>query len=887
MNPLPIDAILPELLGIIQNHPNTILHAPPGAGKTTRVPLALMDIIPPEAGRIVMLEPRRIAAASAARWMARILGEEAGQTVGYSIRFESRVSSATRVEVVTEGILTRRIQNDPLLEGVGMVIFDEFHERSIQADMGLALSLDVQRQVRPELKILVMSATLDVAPLARLMGDAPVVGSAGRSFPVEEVYLEERSHERLPGRMAAAIQRALRETEGDILAFLPGSGEIRSCASLLAGGVQVDKGFLVHQLYGDLPFEEQQRAIQPGRMRKVVLATSIAETSLTIEGVRAVIDSGLSRRLRFDPASGMNRLVTVRESASSAEQRKGRGGRLGPGVCYRLFSRHTLSAMTPHTPPEILDTDLSPLVLELAAWGVDDPGTLTWLDPPPAAALAVARQLLTDMGALNIQGRITPLGGLMIRLPLHPRLGRLLLRARELGCPRLGCGLAALVSERDIFRTASAERPLLVGPSDILERLECLHAWRRGSSGGQRAEEAGLKAVERVARQLERLVAPSMSDERREMRDERREGLVTPFNARDVEVDQEEATALLLRPSLNPHPSTDFAVDLDEATARLLLAAYPDRLARRRGDEEGRYLLASGRGARLSPRSVARKAEIIVAVDVDGGGQGEGIIHLASEVGQGVLRQECAGLIEKRSEIAWSEREKRAVAVKEERIGALKLSSAPYTPTHEELCPVILEAVRASRLELLDMGEPVRRLQGRVALLRRALPEEGWPDLTDGNLLETLEEWLAPHLEGVRTAQQLRALDVAALLTGLLDYRSRLILDELAPTHLDVPSGSRIRLDYAAGDWPVLAVKLQELFGLEDTPTIARGRVGVLLHLLSPAGRPIQVTRDLKGFWNGAYHEVKKELKGRYPRHPWPDDPWSARPTRRVKPRGT
>ncbi|WP_223922455.1 ATP-dependent helicase HrpB [Geobacter sp. AOG2] len=842
MSPLPIDVVLPGLLATIRNHPNTVLHAPTGAGKTTRVPLALLDVIPPEAGRIVMLEPRRIAAVSAARWMARTLGEEAGRTVGYSIRFESRVSPATRVEVVTEGILTRRIQNDPLLEGVGMVIFDEFHERSIQADLGLALCLDVQRQVRPDLKILVMSATLDVEPLAHLMGDAPVVSSAGRSFPVEEIYLDERSRERLPDRMAAAVHRVVRETGGDVLAFLPGSGEIRTCASLLAGSGLAERGVAVHQLYGDLPFEEQQRAIQPGRQRKVVLATSIAETSLTIEGVRAVIDSGLSRRLRFDPASGMNRLVTVRESASSAEQRKGRAGRLGPGVCYRLFSRHTLSAMTPHTPPEILDTDLSPLVLELAAWGVHDPDTLAWLDPPPAAALAVGRRLLAALGAFDPQQRITPLGGMMVRLPLHPRLSRLLLRAGELGCPRLGCDLAALVSERDILRTAGNGHAPRVGPSDIVERLEYLHAWRRGGSGGPGADAAALKAVERVSRQLERLVTPTAGEDKR--------------------------------------------VDLDEAVARLLLAAYPDRPARRRGDDEGRYLLASGRGARLSPRSVTRKAEYLVAVDVDGGGQGEGIIHLASEVGEDILRQECAGLIVQRNEIVWSERDKRVVAVREERLGELRLSSAPYTPRGEEACPVVLEAVRASRLGLLDMGEPVRRLQGRVALLRTALPEEGWPDLSDGNLIETLEEWLAPHLEGVRTAQQVRALPVAPLLLGLLDYRSQRLLDELAPTHLEVPSGSRIRLDYSAGDCPVLAVKLQELFGLADTPAIARGRVAVLLHLLSPAGRPIQVTRDLKGFWNGAYHEVKKELKGRYPKHPWPDDPWSAQPTRRAKPRG-
>ena len=838
--PLPIDAILPRLLQTARTSPCIVVHAPPGAGKTTRVPLALLEITPPEAGRIVMLEPRRIAAAAAARWMARTLGEEAGQTVGYSIRFESRVSPATRVEVVTEGILTRRIQNDPLLEGVGMVIFDEFHERSIQADLGLALCLDVQRQVRPDLKILVMSATLDVEPLARLMGGAPVISSAGRSFPVEEVYLEERRPERLPDRMVAAVRQVVRETEGDVLAFLPGSGEIRTCASLLAGGL-AEKNIAVHQLYGDLPFDEQQRAIQPGRQRKVVLATSIAETSLTIEGVRAVIDSGLSRRLRFDPASGMNRLVTVRESASSAEQRKGRAGRLGPGVCYRLFSRHTHSAMTPHTPPEILDTDLSPLVLELAAWGVHDPHGLAWLDPPPAAALAVGRRLLADLGAFDAQGHITPLGRAMIRLPLHPRLSRLLLRASELGCPRLGCDLAALVSERDIFRTANAGCAPRVGPSDIVERLECLRAWRSGRPGEERADAAALKAVERVSRQLERLLASAAG----------RDGMV----------------------------------DEEEKVARLLLAAYPDRLARRRGDGDGRYLLAGGRGARLSPRSVARKAEFIVAVDVDGGGQGEGIIHLASEVGEELLRQECAGLIVRRNAIVWNEREKRAVAAREECIGALRLSSAPYTPGSEELRPVILEAVRASRLELLDMGDAVRRLQGRVALLRRALPEDGWPDLSDKNLLETLEEWLGPHLEGVRTAQQVRALDIVPLLLGLLDYRSQRLLDELAPTHLEVPSGSRIRLDYAAGDAPVLAVKLQELFGLADTPTIARGRVGVLLHLLSPAGRPIQVTRDLKGFWNNVYHEVKKELKGRYPKHPWPDDPWSAQPTRRAKPR--
>lgn len=841
MQPLPIDQILPELIRTLRNHPNTVLHAPPGAGKTTRVPMALLDIVPPEAGRIVMLEPRRLAAVSASRWMAAALGEEVGQTVGYSIRFDSRVSAATRIEVVTEGILTRRIQNDPLLEGIGMVIFDEFHERSIHADLGLALCLDVQRQVRPDLRLLVMSATLDVAPLARLL-DAPVIGSAGRSFPVEEIYLEGHDRSPLPQRMAAAVLRALREQEGDLLVFLPGSGEIRACASRLAETGLAERGITVHQLYGDLPFDEQQRAILPGRRRKVVLATSIAETSLTIEGVRVVIDSGLSRRLRFDPAGGINRLVTVRESRASAEQRKGRAGRLAPGVCYRLFSRHTFNAMTPHTPPEVLEADLAPLVLELAAWGVGDPFALSWLDPPPVAPLAVAGQLLVQLAALDSAGRITPLGSAMARLPLHPRLARLLLRAEELGCTRLGCDVAALVSERDIFRGGSAAVAPSAGASDICERLECLHARSSGAAGGGRGAPAAIQGVERVARQLQRLLGPAKVD--------------------------------------------DASLDPDDAVSRLLLAAYPDRLARRRESGEGCYLLAGGRGARLSPRSVACNAEYIVAVDVDGGGLGEGVIHLASPVSVEMVRRECAAMIVRHAEIAWSDRDGRVVAAREERIGALRLSSAPCTPSGGELLPVIVAAVRASNLGLLDMNDSVRRLQGRVALLRLAMPEEGWPDLSDGRLLETLEEWLTPHLEGVRNAQHLGALDVAVALRGTLEYRRQRLLDELAPTHLEVPSGSRIRIDYGSGDAPVLAVKLQELFGLAETPTVAAGRVAVVLHLLSPAGRPIQVTRDLKGFWNGAYHEVKRELKGRYPRHPWPDDPWSAKPTRRAKPRG-
>lgn len=839
MNQLPIRNILPELVSAVRRHPNVLLCAPPGAGKTTCVPLELLKLFPLDAGRIIMLEPRRIAAVSAARWMARTLGEEAGQTVGYSIRFESRTSAATRIEVVTEGILTRRIQNDPLLDGVAMVIFDEFHERSIHADLGLALCLDLQ-QVRDDLKILVMSATLDVAPLAAMLDNAPVINSEGRSFPVEEIYLDDQVDSRLPERMTAAIHRALNETEGDVLAFLPGSGEIRACAARLAESGVTNRRVTVCQLYGDLPFNEQQKAIQPGGQRKVVLATSIAETSLTIEGVKVVIDCGVSRRMQFDPARGMNRLVTLRESRASAEQRKGRAGRLAPGVCYRLFSRHTLNAMIPHTPPEIRETDLSPLLLELSAWGTLDPLALRWLDAPPAAAMAAAGTLLVELDALDENGRITPQGREMMRLPLHPRLARLLLRSRELNCCRLGCDLAALLSERDFVRISRADRVILASHSDVSDRLDALRNWREHGKGVVSLDPSALKNVERVVGQLARLVKCPLQKE----------------------------------------PE---ACD-DDLISRLLLSAYPDRVARRRFGGADGYLLANGRGARLSPGSSVRGAEYIVAVALDGGSQTEAVIHLAADVAENIIRDERAAHIVREASVCWSERDGRVVATRLEKLGAVQLSSETFVPDASQLVPAVIAAVRDSGLALLTLDDTVRSLQGRVSLMKAAFPEREWPDFSDGALLATLEEWLAPHIAGVNNSKRLAQLDVAGLLRQQLDYRQQRELDQLAPTHLTVPSGSRIRLDYTA-ESPVLAVKLQELFGLRETPSIAEGRVMVLLHLLSPAGRPIQVTRDLKGFWDGAYQQVRKELKGRYPKHPWPDDPWSALPTRRLKPR--
>ncbi|WP_173199485.1 ATP-dependent helicase HrpB [Geobacter sp. SVR] len=842
---LPIDEVLPELLSTLRSRTACVLQAPPGAGKTTRVPLALLDLIPPEAGRIVMLEPRRLAAVNAAGWMASFLGERVGETVGYSIRFDSRVSTSTRIEVVTEGILTRRIQSDPLLEGVAAVIFDEFHERSFQADLGLALCLDVQRQVRDDLRILVMSATLECEPLARLLGNAPVITSKGRTFPVEEVFLEDQPRGPLPPRMAAAIGRALAETGGDILAFLPGAGEIRSCALRLEEMGLPGRGIAVLPLYGDLPFDRQQAAIQPGPQRRVVLATSIAETSLTIEGIETVVDSGLSRRLRHDLSSGINRLVTVRESRASAEQRKGRAGRLAPGVCYRLFSRHTYSAMVPQTPAEILEMDLAPLVLELSAWGMTEPSQLSWLDPPPAAALAAARRLLSELSAVDEAGRITATGRAMAGLPLHPRLARLLVRSKEIGCPELGCDLAALLSERDIVRRGPAGLYASGHMPDIGERLRLLREWRSSGRGPSIADSGALAAVERVSRQL-----------------------------------------LKLQGNISRQPVGN---EQDGPVSRLLLSAYPDRVGMLRANDGTRYLMANGRGARLADALSAIPEILLVAVAVDGGEQGEqgeGLIHLAAPVSEEVLRSELADRIERKDSVSWDSREGRVIAVRQECLGALQLSSRAFAPPAESLVPVIVEVVRASLLGLLTRADGFYQFQARVMMLRRMFPADGWPDLSDTALLDTLDIWLAPALGGIRTAQQLAAVDCTTALGTALDYRQRQALEQLAPTHLTVPSGSRIRIDYCAGELPVLAVKLQELFGLAETPTVAAGRVAVLLHLLSPAGRPLQVTGDLKGFWDGSYHQVKKEMKGRYPKHPWPDDPWSAPPTRRAKPRG-
>ena len=804
-NRLPIDDILPELLATLQSSPNVVLSAPPGAGKTTRVPLALLEMIPPEAGTIIMLEPRRIAAASAARYMAQTLGEPVGQTVGYAIRFERKVSSRTRIEVVTEGILTRRLQDDPGLSGVACVIFDEFHERSINADLGLALCIEAQSALRPDLKLLVMSATLECGPLAALLGNAPMVASQGRSFPVELHYLPSTDRQPLPRRMAGAIRQALAEQQGDLLAFLPGSGEIRAVQRELEGL----GGVLICPLYGDLPFEQQQRAILPGPERRVVLATNIAETSLTIDGVRIVVDCGLSRRLQLDPSTGLERLVTVRASKASALQRAGRAGRTAPGVCYRLYNEQTFQAMTAFSPAEILTADLAPLLLELAAWGIrvdygdsrdvssTVPG-IKWLDPPPAAHLAAAGELLQLLGAVSGEGQITPLGRRMVRLPVHPRLGRLLLEAETRGLLPAACRFAAQLSNR-----ATA------GP-----------------------------ALERTERQLLQLMGQR-------------------------------------------GPTATGPAD-DGLMAPLYLAAWPDRIAQRRTGEQDRYLLASGRGALLS-RTCTCRAGLGVALQVDGGTGAEGVIHQLAAVTPEQLRQTLPQLLVRQRQVGWDETAGRVVAAEQERIGSLVLASRQVAASDEEALPLLLEQVARRGVASLNWSGAARQLQGRVGCAARLLPEEGWPDLSDPQLNSRLADWLGPQLAGVRSWQDIQKVDLQQALQQALGWRLAQTLDSVAPTHLQVPSGRRAALDYTVEEGPVLAVKLQELFGMADSPAVCRGRLAVLVHLLSPAGHPVAVTRDLQGFWQRGYPEVRKELRGRYPKHPWPDDPWNAPATHRTK----
>lgn len=826
MSRLPIDATLPALKVALGAGRRLVLQAPPGAGKTTRVPLALLGEPWLAGRRILMLEPRRLAARAAAARMAALLGEPVGGTVGYRVRFEQNICAHTRIEVLTEGILTRRLQSDPELEGVGLVIFDEFHERHLHGDLALALCLDVMQALREDLALVIMSATLDAEAIGRWL-DAPVLKSEGRSWPVELRHAPLQNQPDPGAAVAQAVRRALDETAGDVLAFLPGAGEIQRAAELLQ-----DAPVQLHALYGDLPLDAQQRAIAPdaeGR-RKVVLATNIAESSLTIEGVRVVVDSGWARVPRFDPNTAFTRLEPVRISRASAEQRAGRAGRLAPGVCYRLWSEGVQRGLIPHHPPEILHADLAPLALELARWGVQDAADLRWLDAPPAGALAQARDLLMQLEALDAGGRLTALGRQMADWPLHPRLSHMLLRARTRGLDALACDAAALLSERDVLRGQRRS-------CEFSRRVLALHAWRqegRAGAGRHGADASACAIVDRVARRW-------------------RERLGVGAAA---------------------------AADADRL-GELLALAFPERLALRR--ESGRYRLANGRGARLAPDCVLQNAPLLAIAELGGAGE-DALVRTAAPIERSVLIDLLGERLVWRVCLDWDETTQAVRAQRLRAFGALELESrALDAPDGEAVAAVLLAALRRLGLEVLPWNEESRQLQARVLSLRAWQGEANWPDWSDAGLLAALEDWLLPHLAGMSRRSHLARLDLAAILRGHLGWERAQRLDASAPTHLQVPSGSRKRLRYEPGQPPVLAVKLQELFGLADTPRVANGAVPVLLHLLSPAQRPIQVTQDLRGFWQRTYAEVKKELKGRYPKHPWPDDPWTAQPTARTR----
>jgi ATP-dependent helicase HrpB len=823
---LPIEPVLPELARALDQAGAAVLQAPPGAGKTTLVPLALLDQ-PWLAGRkILLLEPRRLATRAAARRMAELRGERLGATVGYRIRRETSVGPATRIEVVTEGILTRMLQDDPALETAGLVIFDEFHERSLHADLGLALALESRAVLRPDLRILVMSATLEGAPVARLLGNAPIVTSEGRGFPIETRYLPPRPGTRIEAAVASAVLQALSEESGDVLAFLPGQGEIRRTAELL----QAKPGnWSLHPLYGNLSQGDQDAAIRPalpGR-RKVVLATAIAETSLTIEGVRVVIDAGLARVPKFSPGSGMTRLVTVRVSRASADQRRGRAGRTVPGVCYRLWAAAEDPQLLPRSTPEILEADLAPLALELAVSGVREPNRLGWLDLPPAAAIAEAQALLRQLGALDRDGVATPHGRRMAGLGTHPRLAHLLLRGAGLGGGLLAAQLTALLEERDILRGTSGSPD-----ADIQLRLELL-------AGGDTPPVYHGWTVDRVALQRVR--------------------------------DEARAWRKGLGRSVAEPPSAGV----------LLAFAYPDRIGQRRAGQAGRFLLRNGQGASTDSPTLAR-ADFLVAAELDGDRR-ESRLWLGATITEEEIVTHFGDQIEVEENVGWDERAKAVVAARRKRLGAIILSEKPLRdPDPEVVRGAFIAWLRRAGLGVLPWSEGAVEMRQRLAFLHQQFGAP-WLEVSDQSLLDSLEEWLGPQLGDFRRRADLSRLDVAQALLGILGRAERRALDDLAPTHLPVPSGSLIRVRYADPGAPFLAVRLQELFGLTETPRVGGGRVPVTLHLLSPAQRPLQVTRDLAGFWRTSYFDVRKDMRGRYPRHYWPDDPLIAEPTRKAK----
>lgn len=809
MSSLPVSAVLDELLAALQSAPQVLLHAPTGAGKSTWLPLQILAKagLP---GRIIMLEPRRLAAKNVAYRLAQQLGEEPGQTVGYRMRAESKSGPQTRLEVVTEGILTRMLQQDAELQGVSLVILDEFHERSLQADLALALLLDVQQGLRDDLKLLIMSATLDNARLSQLLPEAPVVVSEGRSFPVERLYQPLASHQRLEDGVAAAVKRLLAEQPGSLLLFLPGVAEINRVLERLTGEVASDTDLC--PLYGALPLAQQQKAIQPaasGR-RKVVLATNIAETSLTIEGIRLVVDSGLERVARYDVRNGLTRLATQRISQASMVQRAGRAGRLEPGICWHLFAKEQAERAAEHAEPDILQSDLTGFWLELLQWGCHDPAQLTWLDAPPAAALAAARALLHRLGATDDGGKLTAPGRQMAALGCEPRLAAMLVAGAALSAD--GLATAALLA-------ALLEEPPRGGQMDIgywLSRPQ--PNWRP-----------------RAAQLAKRL----------------------PQRAGQIDVD------------LAP---------------RLLAQAFTDRIAQRRG-QDGRYLLANGLGAAMNQdEALSRAPWLIVPSLLQGHNSPDARILLALPVDIDALAAQLPAIVTQRTAVEWDDEKGTLRAWKRQQIGRLTLRAQPLAkPADEELQQALLDWVRAQGLAVLNWEGAAEQLRVRLQCAQAWLPEAEWPAVDEEPLLAALEQWLLPSLNGVRDLRGLKQVNIAEALSRLLDWQQKQRLDNALPTHYTVPTGSRLPIRYEAGKPPALAVRLQEVFGEQRSPMLAEGRIPVVLELLSPAHRPLQITGDLAAFWQGAYREVQKEMKGRYPKHVWPDDPATAVPTRRTK----
>ena len=814
---LPVAEVAGEINRLLPQNSCVVVTAPPGAGKSTLLPLTVLEDLPE--GKVLMLEPRRVAARQIAERVAWMLGEPVGRTVGYRMRFERKVSSETRVEVLTEGVLVRRLVDDPGLEGVSVVIFDEFHERSLTTDVALALTREAQQVLRPDLKILLMSATIDTESLCREL-DAPLVESKGRLFPVEVIRgREEARPENAAELVAQTVRLAHRDHEGDILAFLPGEADIRRCADLLGDSLFPTRVF---PLYGMLSGEEQRRAIAPSAVgdRKIVLATPIAETSLTIEGVRVVVDSGLCRKMVFDAQRGLSRLETVRISRDMADQRAGRAGRVAPGVCYRLWSAATEQRMASIRVPEILEADLAPTVLDIAAWGESRPERLPWLTPPPVLSLANAREILQELDAVDADGTITPHGRALAALPCHPRVAQMLLKADTPQRKALAADLAALLEEKD---------PLDTPEAGVYIRLKALRDARQSRREGR------WTRISRIAEQYRKL----------------------------VRVPEENA---------DPDPF--------EAGA-LLAAAYPGRIARAWKDGVGRFRLAGGDLAAVDPSDPLAAGEWLAIGSLHAAPGGVGRIFLAAPLGASDLKP----YIRRRDVIAWDSREGRVVARRESRVGLLSVASQPLSDVpREKIVEVICEAARKEGLSMLDFSDEVQNLQRRIATVAAWHPELDLPDLSTETVLDRAPEWLPPFLGKAASVAELKRIDLGQALWALLDYARQQAVDRLAPTHITVPTGSRIRVEYRQGaDAPVVRVRLQECFGLVDTPRVDDGRRPVLMELLSPGFKPVQLTADLRSFWEEAYYEVRKELRRRYPKHAWPDDPLAADPVRGVR----